>query len=91
MVYCQGLIILSNRPANPIIKSHVFRNVFSNYFMTSDGFTNILKLRIYKIECCYLHSQYIRINNTQFHEKNRKVVVSKFVKQSDELINKETF
>ena len=87
MVHCQGLIVLYNGPANPIIELHVFRN----YFMTSDGFTNILKLRIYKIECCYLHSQYIRINNTQIHEKNRKVVVSKFVKQSDELIIKETF
>ena len=32
---------------------------------SSDGFTNILTLRIYKIECCY--SQYIGINKqTQF-------------------------
>ena len=41
---------------------------------SSDGFTNILTLRIYKIECCYLHSQYIRINNknkqTKFHKKH---------------------
>ena len=56
---------------------------------SSDGFTNILILRIYKIKCCYSHPQYIRINKqTQFHEKKtRRFVVSKFVKLSDELIN----
>jgi len=29
---------------------------------SSDGFTNILSLQINEIECCYLHSQYIRID-----------------------------
>ena len=38
-----------------IIKSHIFGNVFSDYFMTSDCFTNISKLQIYEIECCYLY------------------------------------
>ena len=37
------------------------------FIFSSDGFTNILTLRIYKIICCYLHSHYIRINKqTQF-------------------------
>ena len=36
---------------------------------SSEGFTNILTLRINKIECRYLHSQYIRINKqNQCHE-----------------------
>ena len=35
-----------------------------------DGFTNILALRIYKTECCYLYSQNIRMNKqSQLHEK----------------------
>ena len=44
----------------------------SNCFLicSSYGFTNILTLWIYKIESCYLHSQYIRINKqTDFHKK----------------------
>ena len=55
---------------------------------SSDGFLNILthyestKLNV----LIYIHS-YTRISkHTQFHEKNRRLVVSKFVKLSDELI-----
>ena len=40
-----------------------------------------------KLNVKYLHSQYIQINQqTQFHEKNCRFIVSKFVKLSDELI-----
>ena len=51
----------------------------------SDGFVNILTLWIYKIEWCYLHSQYIRIYK---FKKIRRFLVSKFVKLSNELIKK---
>ena len=54
--------------------SHVFTNFESTNFL-------------HEIECCYLHLQYIRIyKQTQFREKNRKFVVSEFVKTCDELI-----
>ena len=49
---------------------------------SSNGFTNTLTLRIYEIECCYLHS----MKQTQFYAKNCRSVDSKFVKLSDELI-----
>ena len=50
---------------------------------------NFLKLQIYEFEY-ELHSQYIRMNiQTQFHEKNRRFVVSKFVKLFDELIKQQ--
>ena len=37
---------------------------------SSDGFTNILTLQIYEIECCYLHSKYItlRLRATGYFE-----------------------
>ena len=56
----------------------------------SDGFTNILTLWIYKIECCYLNSQCIRIDkHTHFYkEKDCRFVVITFVKLSDKLISK---
>ena len=41
---------------------------------------NTLTPQIYKIECCYLHSQQIRINRqTQSHKKIRRLVVSQMV------------
>jgi hypothetical protein len=57
---------------------------------SSDGFTNILTLQIYEIECCYLHSSNIRINKqTQFHVKScRFVVLNSWNYLSDELITR---
>ena len=50
--------------------------------------SRILKLRIYEFQCYYLHLQHIRINKQiSFTKKNRRFVLSKFVKLYDELAN----
>ena len=52
---------------------------------SSNSFTNTLTSQIYKIECCVLHLQQIRISEeTQSQEKNCRSVVSTLVKSSDE-------
>ena len=52
---------------------------------SSNGFTNIFDTTKLNVDI-YIHSTYIRIiKQTLFYEKNRRFVVSKFVKLCDEL------
>ena len=52
----------------------ILRQNIAYEICSSDGFTNILTLHIYKFECfiCILRT-YVRIN-TRFHEKNRETI-----------------
>ena len=60
---------------------------FLNIYLicSSNGITYTLTPQIYKVECCVLHLQQIRIRKqSQSQEKNCRLVVSTLVKLSDE-------
>ena len=55
---------------------------------SSDGFTNILTLQIYAIECCYLHdSKYIRISKWKNSVSQKKIIDSYFLNWSNYLLS----
>jgi len=84
-----------NNDCSPTIQSSLHKKKYLMHLIISlivfyikwSSHQMVLTPRIYKIEHCYLHSQYIRINKqTQFRKKKCRLVVSKFVKLSVELI-----